>query len=435
MNKPADERRYLIVIASAMLIVAAMFFGVRPNTDEHAPRKLPALAGWVASHPADFEAASAVTEQALDSPARERFELWREAHAHAATLAPRRAQSRIAFVRSGLFHWYELAPRDRRDVLRNTRPLLHEAGQFRVLARPLFLLTRDFEFLRRNRPDNLDAAGILMNLAATNGLFAEYRVMRGEAVAQRMRAFTSMRATATPGELLALIPPQFDRDDEPLVRGVLDELRRRPLDGSPPDPATVDHIVEYALRHGLESLSGIDAVVVIPGAASDVTRARLALHNGDVEHAAAIQLASSTSDPAAWANYFDERAAAAAKARETTLANAYAARAWLGHRDRQRWRGLCGETLCTRASTEAIATQPRPISLAFASALKDPPSVPAWVEIYVDDERRAEGVVAMSASFAAGAIAPGAHAVDVRIANPFTPDARQRRLVPPPAPL
>jgi hypothetical protein len=435
MTQPSDERLYLIVIAAAMLAAAVIVGIARPRADDAVPRQLPALAGWLASHPADFMAASAITEQALDSSARDRFELWREAHAHAVALAPQREQARSAFARSGLFHWYELPPRDRRDVLRNTQPLLRQPGQFRVLAQPLFQLTHDFDLLRRNRPDDLESIQILSSVAATNGLFAQYRVMRSEDVAQRMRTFQSVRTSATPSELLAIVPPLFDRDYEPLVRGVLDELHRRPLDGQPPDPATIDHIVEYAMRHNVGTLAGIDPVVAIPGAASDVTRARLALHHGDVERAAAIQLTSAVIDGAAWADYFDERAAAAAKAGQKALAGAYASRAWLAHSDRQRWRGLCGEMLCSRAVAEALTTDPRTLTLTLRESQQTPDLVPAYIEIYVDDVRVAEGEVKPAATFSAGRISAGAHPVAIRIANPFTPQARQRRLVPPPAPL
>jgi hypothetical protein len=430
-----NERLYLILIAAATLAAAVIAGLVRPAPDDVAPRELPALAGWLAAHPADFVAASAVAEQALDSAARERFELWREAHAHAAALAPQRDQARNAFARSGLFHWYELPPRDRRDVLRNTQPLLREPAQFRTLAQPLFQLTHDFDFLRRNRPADLESIEILSNVAATNGLFAQYRAMRSEDVAERLRTFQSTRKSATPNELLALVPPLFDRNYEPLVRGVLDELHRRPLDGQPPNPGTIDHIVEYAMRHNVGTLSGIDAVVAIPGAASDFTRARLALHNGDVQQAASIQLASTITEPAAWADYYDARAAAAATAGEKALASAYASRAWLGHTDRQRWRGLCGEMLCTRAVAEALTTEPRTLSLAMREAPNATEPLPAYVEIYVDDARVAEGEVRSAATFSAGGIGAGAHAVAIRIANPFTPQARQRRLVPPPTPL
>lgn len=434
MTRPADARLYLAVIAASMIAAVLSFAAIGPRARESAPKKLPEIASWMASHPADFLAAAAITNQALDSGARERFELWREAHAHATALAPRRPYARSAFAKSGLSHWYELPPRDRRDVLRSTEPLLQEEGQFRILAQPLFQLTRDFEFLRRNRPESsLEAIDILSSIAATNGLFPQYRAMRSDAVSERRRELNAIRQTATPNELLALVPPHFDHDDEALVRQVLDELGRRPLDGMPPDPATVDHIVDYALRHGIGPLTGVDSVITTPGAASDVTRARLALVNGDVERASAIQIASNITDPAAWADYYDERAKVARRDGEATLASAYESRAFLGHSARQRWRGLCGEFICMRAQSELAAAQPRAVSVALAP--QSPESVPAYVELYLDDTRVAESELPAEAKFDLGTLTTGTHVIGVRVANPFTPQARQRRIRPPAAPL
>jgi hypothetical protein len=258
--------------------------------------------------------------------------------------------------------------------------------------------------------------------------------MRSAAVNLRLRTFEKMRATATPADLLALIPQTFTRDDDALVRGVLQELQRRPLDGPPPNSETLDRVVDYALRNRIEPLGGIDSVASLPGAASDVTRARLALHGGNAQQAGSIEVSSTIVDPAAWADYFDERAAFARKSGDALLAQASAERAQSGHAARQRWRNVCDDdTLCLRAATEVPAERERTLSIALAPEV--PNGVPAYVEIYIDAARVAEGPLPAAQTFDAGSISPGPHPLEIRLVNPFTPQARQRRVRLPPAPL
>src|SRR5207248_8262317 len=81
-----------------------------------------------------------------------RFDLWRVAHDHAKLLAPLRPNPRDAFVRAGLFHWYELDDTARDAVLGEATSMLRDPQSFEHLARPLFQLTHDIEFLRRAAP-------------------------------------------------------------------------------------------------------------------------------------------------------------------------------------------------------------------------------------------------------------------------------------------
>jgi len=243
----------------------------------------------------------------------------------------------MAFVRSGLEHWYELPARDRRNVLRSAGPLLHDPEIFRRLAQPLFELTANFAYIRSNAPHDASSRDQLSRIAATNGLFADYRSLRAEAATARLHRFSQIRSSATQADLIEILPARFDADDEPLLRAILDELSRRPIDAPPSNPALVDRVVDYALRHHVEPLNGLEALVDLPGAASDPARARVALHLGDPNRASRIEISAPNIDPAAWADYFDERAAFARTHGDPALAKVYEAKAFLGHQARANW--------------------------------------------------------------------------------------------------
>src|SRR2546430_52960 len=165
----------------AMLAIAAVYLIERPASE---PPPLPddpiALARRLRAHPADWRAASALTEHALDAPVANRFALWHAAHDLAQLLAPRRDAPRMELVRAAFFHWQELSPADRRAALDTVAPLLRDPGTFYRMARPLFELTGDLAMLRRWNPGSGDALVYLRNLAAMNGRFEDYRELRGE---------------------------------------------------------------------------------------------------------------------------------------------------------------------------------------------------------------------------------------------------------------
>ena len=95
---------------------------------------------------------------------------------------------------------------------------------------PLWQLTRDFAWLHANAPETTDARIALRDLAVARGLFGEYRVLREDIRARRMKEFAAQRASADPATLLELVPDRLTAADEPLVRGILEELDRKPFD-------------------------------------------------------------------------------------------------------------------------------------------------------------------------------------------------------------
>ena len=334
----------------------------------------------------------------------------------------------MAFVRSGLEHWYELPPRDRRNVLRSAGPLLHDPQVFGRLARPLFDLTANFNYIRSNAPHDAASRDQLLRIAATNGLFADYRSLRAEAATARLRRFSQIRSRASQADLIEILPERFDGDDEPLLRSILDELSRRPIEAPPSDPGLVDRVVDYALRHHIEPLRGLEALVDLPGAASPPARARVALHLGDPDRASRIEISAPQNDPAAWADYFDERAAFARTHGDATLARVYEAKAYIGHHEREKWKALCAEkTICTSGSKEVLVAKPHPLALSLDSAQQE--AVPAYVEILLDERRIAEGDFTKAKTFALGSPVAGWHLLEVRVVNPFTPQAQERRLL------
>ncbi len=205
------------------------------------------------------------------------------------------------------------------------------------------------------------------------------------------------------------------------------ELSRRPLDAPPANPSLVDRVVDYALRHHVEPLSGLEALVDLPGAASEPARARVALHLGDPDRASRIEISTPRNDPAVWADYFDERAAFARAHGDAALARIYEAKAFLGHQDRVKWTGLCADkTICVSGARELQVSKPHPLALTLES--DRPESTPAYVEILLDERRVSEGELTKVKQFDLGTAAVGSHPIEVRVVNPFTPQARERRL-------
>ncbi|HEX7192489.1 MAG TPA: hypothetical protein VF381_13055 [Thermoanaerobaculia bacterium] len=422
---------YLLILAAASLASLLLFAIVRPHLPPSTPpNDLAGAARWLASHPADYLAADVVTDHALDFNSggdRHRFEIWRASHELAVQLAPWRNGPRMALVRSGLEHWYELPARDRIDVLRSAEPLMHDPEIFRRVAQPLFELTGNFGYIRRNAPRDPSARDQLSRIAAMNGLFTDYRSLRTEAATARLRRFSQIRSSASQADLIELLPDHFDADDETLLRSILDELSRHPLDAPPSRPALVDRVVDYALRHRIEPLNGLEALVDLPGAASEPARARVALHLGDPDRASRIEISAPQNDPAAWADYFDERAAFTRTHGDAGLARVYDAKAFLGHQAREKWVGLCSDkTICTNGSRELLVARPHPQALTLVSEHEE--SVPAYVEILLDERRVAEGEIAKNRAFDLGTTAVGSHPIEIRVVNPFTPQAREHRV-------
>jgi hypothetical protein len=389
-----SERFLLIGVTVAMTFAAVMFllhppdFQWRPTSSDAT-----ALARQVARHPADWQAASALTEVALDTRLDTRFALWRDTYALAHLLVPERSDPASAFTRAGFFHWTELSAADKRDTLETFAPLLRDPVVFARMAKPIFELTGDLLLLRRAHPPTASAIWTMISLALPNGLFADYRDLRGELERRQLDDFKARRHTATPAELIADFPgPPYHADAEPLIAALLDELHRRPLDDNPNHPAAIDAIVDYSLRHGLGPLDGLEVVTRKGAADSDATRIRLARKLGLTDRAQQIEMAAP--DPGRVQPLDSE------------------------------WQGLCEKDVCGRA-WRTIEAQ-HGVALRIETVQTD--NVPAYVEIYLDDVLRAEGEVGPERDFIVPVGSSGNHRVEIVLANPQTRNRFPRRI-------
>jgi hypothetical protein len=384
------ERWAYVALGAAMLVIAIVYAIARPTSERGPlPSDPAALARRIRKHPADWRAASAMTEQALDARVPNRFALWHAARDLAVHLAPARQAPRIELVRAALFHWQELSPADRRAALETLGPLLRDPPMFFDMARPIFELTGDVGMLRRWNPGTEQTLSYVQNIAAINGRFADYRGLRDELARKRIADFHAKLPHLSPVDLIAALPPPpYSTTEEPLLREALAELHRRPLTEDPHRIAELDALVDYALRHRLEPLDGINSIVRIPGSASDLTRFRLANAFGMSPDAFTIRVGAKgpLTDPprGEWQNLDNGNVKG---------------RSWI---DRE-MRGATSVTVETVKSDE----------------------VPPYVEIYLDDARVAEGEVAKSQTFAIPASA-GVHRLEVRVVNPSTRNATPR---------
>lgn len=387
-------RLFLIVTALTMMAAAVTFVlhppemgNVKTTSDARS------LATRIARHPADWAAASALAEVALDARLGNRVAVWHAAYEHASLLAPERREPADGFVRAAFFHWTELSEKDRHDAVAAYAPQLHDPNVFLRMARPLFELTGDLSILRRAGPPTADSLATLISLALSNGRFAEYRAFRGELQRKRSDDFNALLPTVTPEELVAGFPrPPFRADEEPLIKALLDELHRRPLEVNPGRGDVLDAVVDYALRHSLGPLDGLEVITRKPGAASLPTQINLARVLGLKERTA--QLEAEFNDPRRVApNDFD-------------------------------WTGLCQKDICGRA-WRMIEAQ-HGIALTIETVQTD--NVPAYVEIYIDDALRAEGEVGPKRDFTVPVGNSGAHRIEVVLADPMTRNGFARRV-------
>lgn len=410
-------------IAGAAIVGAAIFLGTH-REPEIVPEDLRPLAAQLAAHPADFMAASRAADLALDSnlPDDRRFAVWRAARNLGDHLAPLRSNPHAAFVRSGLFHWYELSEPDRALVMRDLEPLLRDPDFFHRSYRELFALMGNMTLLRRSNPGTIQSLTELQDLSAANGRFDDYRALRSELQRKRITELEENRASLTAVDLVGAIPPGLDRADEPLVSRVLELLTQRPLDVDPHRPGTIDEVVDYALRRNVGPLTGIDVLVHMPGSSTDAIRARLALATRAPDRASEIEMQYPQTAGPQWRLYHLERAAYERKTGNPELAVVQEARA-ARLVNASPWDGLCGEDLCDVA-TRAV-DGPQTLALRMQTLQRD--EVPPYVEILVDDLRVAEGTVDNERLFELP-IGAGTHRVEVRLINAWTRN-RLRRLV------
>jgi len=416
--------------------------------DAKTPATFEGAASWLADHPADYLAATVVADNALDANTPRRMELWRAAYAHAKRLAPYRPNANAGFVRAGLFHWYELPSADRARVLEAAKPLLRDAAFFSRMLVPLWQLTRNFAWLYANAPETTDARASLRDLAVSRGLFREYRVLREDIRARRLKQLAALRTDTDPTTLLAIMPDRLTAADEPLVRGILEELDLKPFD---PERigSRAEILVDFAVRHDIQPLTGIVPLLDTPQPLRDVTRARAALDLNNVSAATRIEITSAVNGKPEWAAYFIDRALFEARRRDAAASEAYLLRA-ATQTPTQTTTGTvailaAGEQVATilgntkaaaeyRRRLEAHPTEPwsstcnanelcsfatrdeygEGVRLELTTTQTD--QIPPYVEVYVDDALRAEGEVRETRVFEVPA-PRGVHRVELRLVN------------------
>lgn len=457
---------YLSGIAFFASLMALLFLA-SPNlrSKPRQPNDLTSMVRWLHEHPADWVIAGRVSGQALDSSLPRRVELWRTAYGLSAHLAPRRPNPAAAYVRGGLFHWYELGREDRQRVLAAAAPLLSDPKLFGALYRPLFDLTRDFAYLRRHAPRTADALRSLTDLAVTNGLFAEYRSLRAAQHAERWRVFQASRETAHPADLLELLPEHLDASDQSLAQAMLEELDEKPFDAQQTSRRAED-LALFAIRHDLQPLSALSSFIERPGALSEVTRARLALALGNPSLASKVELTSSATLTPAWVPYHLERAVYEARSGDRNVAEAYLVRTIAQGIDKSEaiddrilfsaqevatlkgdlenaaryrkellaaarkprvWMETCGTNeLCSRAVTRQYVAEKSGTIRVTASVVQTD-QTPPYLEMFVDDALVAEGPVADARVFEAP-VTSGLHRIEVRLVNRLTRNGIQRRV-------
>ena len=459
MSRRGRQTMLLLVACVCAICLVIVLLNRDLFQRREAPATLDGAAAWLTDHPADLLAASTVADAALDASTTRRVELWRAAYAHAKRLAPYRPNADAAFVRAGLFHWYELAAADRARVLDAAKPLLRDPDFFSRMLAPLWQLTRDFAWLRANAPETMSARAALRDLAVTRGLFDEYRLLREDIRARRMNQFTEQRNDGDPARLLQLLPDRLTAADEPLVRGILEELDRKPFD---PEQigSGVETVVDYAVRHDVRPLTGIVPLLDAPGPLGDVTRARAALDLNDVAAATRIEATSAFTGRPEGEAYLLDRALFEARRRDARAADAYLLRAAalapsmsiatlatgervatiLGNtkaaadyrrqldaraKEPRTWASGCGSNeLCGIAARDEYVSGGT-LRLELATIQSD--ETAPYVEVYVDDALRAEGPVEDTRAFEVP-VQPGLHRVELRLINTHTRNGTQRRV-------
>jgi hypothetical protein len=342
-------------------------------------------------------------------------------------LAPGRPNARTAFVRAGFFHWYELTDRDKQAVLAEARPILRDPATFQSLAPAVWQLTHDFGYLRRANGGDYSSLLLLRDLAATRGFFDDYRGLRDAAVRRLATDFATKAAAATAFDPIDFVRLDSNTADQPLLERILDELHDHPLDKHPSNPVAVNRLIDYAIRHGLQPLDGLEFIVREFGSATAPARARLAVALGDIKRANLIETAAGVDTDPEWYDYFVERAAYERAHGEAAVGLSYAARANATRAKVLLWVGQCsGDQICTSAHRSVYADSPRRYSITIARMAGD--DVPPYVEVYVDDARIGEGPIEGEQTFNSDTLAAGMHRVHVRVVNPFTRNLAQRRV-------
>src|SRR5260221_13129269 len=140
------------------------------------------------------------------------------------------------------------------------------------MAHPIFELTGDLEWLRRSNPGDLNALRDLRDLAVMYGRFQDYRELRSEETAKRIADFSKDVRALEPSQIIAQLPPDPRKSDEPMLVAALAELQRRPLEVDPNRSDILDALIGYADRHRLRHLDGLRDVIAQRGWARDIAR-------------------------------------------------------------------------------------------------------------------------------------------------------------------
>jgi hypothetical protein len=424
MTRPVRQTVLTLIAVSSALLLVLFLANFDLTREPQRPDDLDGLAAWLARHPADWLAASAITDRSLDSERSlpQRVALWRGSHRLAMYLAPLRTNPTAGFVRAGLFHWYELGPADRKAVLDSAAPMLRDPSVFAALQRPLWELTHDLGYLRRSAPTTINALSMLRELALSSGDFAGYRELRAALRDRRMSDFRAKRGSATVAELIEILPQTITESDEPLVRAILEEIDRRPF-----DPQTMGGRIEdlalYAISHDAKPLTALAPLVDRVGKLSNPTRARLAVALGDRDAAMRVELTTSMVNTVEWIPYLLERAAFEDREGQPALAARYRLRATVAEGPAANvWTNVCGtDELCS--SVFRIHDGP----LQFQASVAQSDQIPPYLEVYVDDALVMEGEVRDERTFAVNA-APGPHRTEVRLVNRTMRNGTQRRV-------
>jgi hypothetical protein len=412
----------IAVLSSLFLLL--FLFNPGLTTDPRRPEDLETLTNWLVHHPADWLAASSITDRALDAPLPldRRIAMWRGSFVLSAYLAPLRPNPTAGFVRGGLFHWYELPAPDRKAVLAAAAPLLRDPTIFAQMHRPLWELTRDLGYLRRTAPKSLNALWMLRELAIASGDFAEYRELRDALRDARMNDFRAKQKTATVAELIEILPQSITDSDEPLVHAILEEIDRRPFDVQTMGNR-IEDLTLFAIRHNVQPLTALAPLVERVGKLTNPTRARLAVALGDRDGAMRVELTTAVVSAPEWIPYYLDRAAFEEKHGQPAMAALYRARASVPNGPPANvWLNNCGVAeLCT----SVFRTHDGPLHFTLSIAQSD--EIPPYVEVYLDDVLVAEGEVREEKSFSIDA-APGLHRTEVRLVNRTMRNGTQRRV-------
>jgi hypothetical protein len=418
-------RQALLASTAALssLLLLLFLFNLDLTRNSRRPDDVDGLTKWLANHPADWLAASAIADRALDSalPLPRRVAVWRSSYLLASYLAPLRPNPTIGFVRGGLFHWYELGAADRQAILQAAEPLLHDPANFTAMHRPLWELTRDLGYLRRSAPKSTNALLMLRELAVASGDFAEYRQLRASLRDARMNDFRRKQSTATVAELIDILPRPITDSDEPLVHAILEEIDRRPFDAQTMG-GRVEDVAVFALNHDVKPLTALAPLIDTVGHLNNPTRARLALALGDRNAAMRVELTTAVSNAAEWIPYHLERAAFEERNGQPALAKLYRTRASVPDAPQENvWTNMCAGDVCSSVFRNHNGP------LQFRASVTQSDEIPPYLEVYLDDVLVAEGEVRDGKTFSVDAV-PGSHRTEVRLVNRLMRNGIQRRV-------